>query len=170
MSQISKRDNTNAGICGLNNLGNTCFMNSGIQCLSNTEELTKYFISDLYKKDVNTANKFGFGGKFAGAWADLLREMWVDNSKSTSPYDFKRLLGSRIGRFAGYGQQDSSELLNKVLELLHEEVNQGPRKAYVEIPDDDMKTPDSERAALFWSGFTNTNRSLFVDLMYGQQK
>lgn len=32
------------GVCGLQNLGNTCFMNSALQCLSNTPQLTKYFL------------------------------------------------------------------------------------------------------------------------------
>ena len=37
------------GLVGLQNLGNTCFMNSGLQCLSSTMELTKYFLFNMYQ-------------------------------------------------------------------------------------------------------------------------
>ena len=56
------KSSSNSGICGLSNLGNTCFMNSALQCLSNTTELSKYFLYGLFKDEVNYKNNLGTQG------------------------------------------------------------------------------------------------------------
>ena len=47
-----------SGLTGLLNLGNTCFMNSAVQCLAHTSKLVDYFLGD-YQKEINTQNPLG---------------------------------------------------------------------------------------------------------------
>ena len=78
-------------------------MNSGLQCLSNTYELTKYFCFNLYKGDINKDNPLGMGGKFAQAYASLIHEMWLGSANRIAPWDLKKVVGKRVSRFSGFG-------------------------------------------------------------------
>ena len=62
LKSILKKDSKH-GLTGSKNLGNTCYMNSTIACLSNTIDLTSYFLTNQYKEDLNKENKIGFRRK-----------------------------------------------------------------------------------------------------------
>ncbi|CAM9939712.1 unnamed protein product, partial [Choristocarpus tenellus] len=63
-SALNRRSNTLgqppvAGACGLLNLGNTCYLNSAVQCLSHTPLLRAYLLSDMWSAEVNKYNPLG---------------------------------------------------------------------------------------------------------------
>lgn len=67
------------GIVGLSNLGNTCFMNSCLQCLSNTTLLTQYFLNRYYENEINYDNPLGSQGRLAKNYAKFIKGMWCSS-------------------------------------------------------------------------------------------
>ena len=127
------------GACGLANLGNTCYANSAIQCISYLPLLRAYLLSAQYKAvgDLNKDNPLGTGGKLLEEFADLLRQMWSAKIGEKSPNRFRLHLGKANAQFSGADQQDAQEFLNFMLDVLHEDSNRVRKKPYVEGLEDD---------------------------------
>jgi ubiquitin carboxyl-terminal hydrolase 4/11/15 len=160
------------GTLGLGNMGNTCFMNSALQCLAHTKELTDYFLTGVYQEELNPDNPLGMHGAIAEAFGALLHRIWAPNSTSTTftPREFKQQLQRFAPQFSGYQQHDSQELVAFLLDGLHEDLNRVLKKPYVEKPDwqggGDKELV--ELAQKSWEGYMMRNDSVIVDLFQGQ--
>lgn len=69
-------------------------MNSALQCLSNTLPLTEYFLSRIYKKEVNTTNILGTNGKLAKIFAKFLSNLWIRTKNVFNPHKVKKEVGN----------------------------------------------------------------------------
>ncbi|GFZ17710.1 ubiquitin-specific protease 8 [Actinidia rufa] len=156
------------GLTGLQNLGNTCFMNSALQCLLHTPKLVDYFLGD-FSIEINHDNPLGMDGEIALAFGDLLRKLWEPGATPVAPRMFKSKLARFAPQFSGFNQHDSQELLAFLLDGLHEDLNRVKCKPYVEAKDGDGR-PDGEVADEYWQNHLARNDSIIVDVCQGQYR
>ncbi|KAL3828981.1 hypothetical protein ACJIZ3_017783 [Penstemon smallii] len=159
---------SSCGLTGLLNLGNTCFMNSAIQCLVHTPEFARYFRED-YHQEINRQNPLGMVGELALAFGDLLRKLWAPGRAPVAPRPFKAKLARFAPQFSGCSQHDSQELLAFLLDGLHEDLNRVKHKPYIKSRDADGR-PDEEVADEYWANHIARNDSIIVDVCQGQYK
>ncbi|XP_042873496.1 ubiquitin carboxyl-terminal hydrolase Usp2-like isoform X2 [Penaeus japonicus] len=162
----------NNGLVGLRNIGNTCFMNSVTQCLSNTRCLLEYLVRDGYSSDINTTIST-MKGDLIRAFASLLSDMWnegADSSRALNTGPFKAQLQRFAPVFSGYQQHDAQEFLRKLLEGLHEDVNRVTAKPKPITEDIDDDLDDNQKAMESWKRYLRYDDSKIVDMFVGQLK
>jgi ubiquitin carboxyl-terminal hydrolase 8 len=162
---------TPLGVVGLKNLGNTCFLNSALQCLSATIPLTDYFLGYHYRSEINKDNFLGTGGKLVTAYAELIKRMWLGRSTIIQPVSFKSQLEQFCPQFVGTAQHDAQEMLSFLLDGIHEDLNRIKKKPYIEDQDCDGSNNNDEQAAIeAWKNYLRRDKSLVVDIFQGQLK
>ncbi|KAM9468420.1 ubiquitin carboxyl-terminal hydrolase 2a isoform 2-T3 [Clarias gariepinus] len=156
------------GLVGLKNLGNTCFMNSILQCLSNTHSLRDYCLHNSHRRDLNNNNRTNTA--LMEEFAKLIQTMWSSStSDAVSPSEFKTQIQRYAPRFVGYNQQDAQEFLRFLLDGLHNEVNRVTVRPRATTEDFDH-LPDDEKGKKMWSKYLEREDSKIVDLFVGQLK
>ena len=98
-------------------------MNSALQCLSHARPITTFFLTDKFKDEINADNFMGTGGKLASEYARVVKDLWLGEQRYVNPSGMKMAIGKFNTMFRGMQQHDSQELINFLLDGLHEDLN-----------------------------------------------
>ena len=113
-------------LIGLNNIGAQCFMNSTLQCLSQTKALTNYFLNVNNKeaiKNNNIALKNKNDYQLSPVFLDLIQKLWEKNGpKSFSPNTFMNTINNMNPLFKNGQAGDAKDFIIFILEQLHKEL------------------------------------------------
>ena len=143
---------------GLNNLGNTCFMNTCLQNLIHSEDFIKRLISKKSSISRSTPISYYF--------FNLCQEL-SNSSRAVSPTKFKEKFGLKHHLFAGYGQNDTQEFCRVLLEDMNTELNDvKKKKPYVELTTSGKSKIQCDRE--FDENFRGRENSIVMDSFYGQ--
>ena len=161
-------DESLIGIKGIRNIGNTCYINTAIQCLSNCTELRNYFLFGNPHNDINRNNILGYKGLIAYGFEFIIKSLWVEKENVLDISKFKKAVGVCNDRFRGMNQQDTHEFVTFLIDSLHEDLNRVKSKIYIKKEERDL--PDDIKSKIEWNNFLRRNQSILVDLFYGQFK
>ncbi|KAK5605802.1 hypothetical protein CRENBAI_005625 [Crenichthys baileyi] len=152
-----------SGRVGLRNIGNTCFLNAVVQCLSHTRVLRNYCLLKSYKHEKFSKEE----AKLMDTFSQVLSGLWDvrDEDNVVNPRQFYSIFKEAVPYFSGYSQQDAQEFLRFLLDKLHTEIN---RRPYVKRTGKDPEQTISEEANAMWKKHLERDDSIIVDLFSGQ--
>ena len=154
----------NSGNKGLANLGNTCYMNSAIQCLSH--------LLEFHPKNENFLNENKNKDDIYCEWLKLQLELWQnDEGNPIVPRSFLQKFMSDCQQkdilFYNFQQNDTEEFINIFMDLLHQSIK---KKVNITIKGEVSTQLDklAVKSMNSWSSFFQNDYSYIIQKFYSQ--
>lgn len=156
------------GISGLANLGNTCFMNTILQCLSHCYELNKFLDKGDFKKKLNKKAE----SLILLEWNKLREMLWSENC-IISPGGFLSSV-QKVAKikdkeiFTGFAQNDSCEFLGFIIDCFHTAIQREVNMTITGSPDSDTDRL-AQKCYGMMKNMYKKEYSEFLNMFYGIQ-
>jgi len=169
LNNSNLQNNNNSGLhyphkSGLQNIGQTCYMNATIECLSNIKEVTDYLLNlneNFIPKEKNLTLSY----------RSLLIELFLSGQKCIVPEVFKCVIGELNPLFLGNHAADSKDLVFFIIERLHLELNnenkniQNIQKDFFQLEIESRN--EHQMLQNFFNDFKLKNNSIISETFYG---
>ena len=157
-------------LIGLNNIGATCYLNSTLQCLSQTKVLTDYFLLEKNRNKIinnNIALKNRNELQLCPIYLDLIENLWKKNAsnKSFSPNQFMNTIEAMNPLFKKGQAGDSKDFIIFILEQIHKELKK-PVKNNKE-PNEALNQYDKGNAFKHFMFEFQNEVSIISDMFFG---
>ena len=166
-------------LIGLNNIGSTCYKNSVLQCLSQTTDLTNYFLKENNKDKIinnNYSKKFPRNLQLCPMYYDLIQKLWEKGaySKSFSPNEFMDSIAKMTKndqvQFSLNEAGDAKDFIIYLLERMHNELKKPIKNKEMLAttkPEEPLNQYDNNNAFLHFMDEFQNDTSKISDLFYG---